>query len=184
MSEAGMRQLGLAAIAAAALAGIVPVVASKPPQTGRSRAIDTPSARPALPRVPASPVSIRPDEGSQLYFVTVGIAGPAGWREFNCILDTGASFLSIARSQAEQLGFDPGQLDFSAPVKTANGRTSDAAIRLRSVVIAGRFALTDVPALVSDGGDDGCEVGQSVLKRLRVTLADGSLELSNKKASK
>jgi clan AA aspartic protease (TIGR02281 family) len=178
----GLGGLGLAAIATAALAGLVPVLTSKPPQTGG--AIDTPPVVPALPSVPASPVSIRPDEGSQLYSVLVRIIGPAGWREFTCVVDTGASFLSINRGQAEQLGFDPGQLDFSVPVKTANGPSDAAAIRLRSVVIARRFALADVTAMVSGGGDDGCEVGQSVLKRLRVTLADGSLELSNKKASK
>jgi predicted aspartyl protease len=107
-----LRQLGFAAIGAAALAGIVPVLASKsPPQTGGSPAIEPPS-RPAWPG-PAAPVSIRPDEHSQLYMVSVGIAGPAGFREFTCILDTGASFLSISRSQAEQLGFDPAELDFS-----------------------------------------------------------------------
>jgi clan AA aspartic protease (TIGR02281 family) len=174
-----MRQLGLAAIAAAVCAGIMSVLASEPPQTGGSRSIDTRPSVPAWQRGPA--VSIRPDEGSQLYLVSVGIAGPAGWREFNCILDTGASFLSISRGQAEQLGFDPGQLDFSQPVSTANGRVRDAAIRLRSVMIARRFALADVPALVSGGGDEGCEVGQSALKRLRVTLANGSLELSSKR---
>jgi aspartyl protease family protein len=172
-----MRQLGLAAIAAAVAAGIMSVLASEPPQTGGSRA----PGLPALPR--GSAVSIRPDEHSQLYMVSVGIAGPAGWREFNCILDTGASFLSISRDQAGQLGFDPVELDFSTPVSTANGRTDDAAIRLRSVLIARRFALANVPTLVSGGGDEGCEVGQSALKRLRVTLADGSMELSNRKVA-
>jgi hypothetical protein len=54
-------------------------------------------------------------------------------------------------------------------------------IRLSSVTVAGRFVLTDVPALVGGGDDDGCAVGNPVLRRLRVTLENGSLELSSKR---
>jgi clan AA aspartic protease (TIGR02281 family) len=182
-----MRQLGLAAIAAAACAGIMSVLAAVPPETGGSPATEghRPPARPvpALPRVPASPgrVLIRADEGSQVYFVNVSITGPARSREFNCIVDTGASFFTINRVQAVQLGFDLGRLEVSHSVWTANGRVSAAAIRLRSVMIAGRVALDDVPALVMSSDDDGCAVGNSLLNRLRMTLENGSLELSSRK---
>jgi Aspartyl protease len=83
-----------------------------------------------LPRAPGR-VSILPDENSKLFFVTVGISGPAHWLQFKCIVDSGSTLPSITREQAGQLGFDLRRLDFSTVVGTANGRVNYAPVRLR-----------------------------------------------------
>lgn len=180
-----MQSLGLGSIGAIAVACIVSVLASEPQNTGGSRGIDryTPSVEQALPPAPASRVSLRPDKNSQVYFVSVGITGPTASGEFKCIVDSGASFLSMSRDQAKLLGFDPSRLDFSRSLSTANGRVSAALVQVRSVVIAGRIALGDVPAVVGGADNDGCAVGMSLLNRLRMTLDNGSLELSSKRAT-
>jgi clan AA aspartic protease (TIGR02281 family) len=133
-----------------------------------------------LSRAPGR-VSILPDENSKLFFVTVGITGPAHSRAFKCIVDSGSTLPSITREQAGLLGFDVRRLDFSTVVGTANGRVNYATVRLRSVMIAGRFALSDVPALVAGGDDEDCALGMSLLNGLRMTLENGSLELSSKR---
>lgn len=67
------------------------------------------------------------------------------------MIDTGASMVLIPYEQVSGIGFDPGELDFSLPVTTANGVSTVAPIRLSSIKI-GPIAAFDVQAAVAQPG--------------------------------
>ncbi|MFQ5565020.1 MAG: TIGR02281 family clan AA aspartic protease [Paracoccaceae bacterium] len=67
------------------------------------------------------------------------------------MIDTGASMVLIPYEQAAEIGINPGALDYSMPVTTANGRSSVAPVRLSSIKI-GPIAVFDVPAAVAQPG--------------------------------
>ena len=69
----------------------------------------------------------------------------------NLMIDTGASMVLIPYEDATAVGIDPGTLDFSVPVTTANGRSAVAPVRLSSIKIGG-IAVFDVPAAVAQPG--------------------------------
>lgn len=67
------------------------------------------------------------------------------------MIDTGASMVLIPYEEAEALGIDVAQLDFSLPVTTANGRAAVAPVTLSSIKI-GPIAVFEVPAAVAQPG--------------------------------
>ena len=67
------------------------------------------------------------------------------------MIDTGASMVLIPYEEVRALGIDPGDLDFSLPVTTANGTSAVAPIRLSSIKI-GPIAAFDVQAAVAQPG--------------------------------
>ena len=58
-------------------------------------------------------------------------------RTITMLADTGASAVVLTESDARRAGFEPRSLDFDVPVKTANGESRAAAIRLDSVDVGG-----------------------------------------------
>jgi clan AA aspartic protease (TIGR02281 family) len=113
------------------------------------------------------------------FHTLVTFIGPRDQRQLPCMVDSGASWLTIGRQEAAALGFDERSLRFSDVMYTANGETRDAPITLRSVSIAGRFTVNNASAEV-DGGDlDGqCLLGMSVLRLMHVSFSGGAMELS------
>jgi clan AA aspartic protease (TIGR02281 family) len=93
------------------------------------------------------------------------------------MVDSGASWLTIQRDQAAELGFDR-SLEFSDAAYTANGMTHEAPITLRAVSIAERFTVNNAKAEVNGGDLNECLLGMSVLRLLRVSFAAGAMELS------
>ncbi len=89
------------------------------------------------------------------------------------MVDTGASMVLIPFEQVEEIGIDPGLLDFSMPVTTANGRSSVAPVRLSSIKI-GPIAVFDIPAAVARPGrlKTGL-LGMSFLDKLAETSFQG-----------
>ncbi len=81
------------------------------------------------------------------------------------LVDTGATVLALAPGDAERIGFDLETLRFDRPVRTANGRTLVAGVRLDQVEI-GPISLRDVAATVHRDGLDQSLLGMNVLDRL------------------
>jgi aspartyl protease family protein len=67
------------------------------------------------------------------------------------LIDTGASMVLLPYEEVRALGIDPGELDFSLPVTTANGTSTVAPVRLSSIKI-GPIATFDVQAAVAQPG--------------------------------
>lgn len=99
-------------------------------------------------------------------------------RTITMLADTGASAVVLTESDARRAGFEPRSLEFDVPVKTANGESRAAAIRLDSVDVGG-IRLDDVRAMVVREGDlDISLLGMSYIGRLSsFNMAGGRLEL-------
>lgn len=83
------------------------------------------------------------------------------------IVDTGASLVVLTPEDARQAGIDPGNLTYSVPMQTANGITTGARVKLRSLAV-GPVSLNDVSALVARPGTlRESLLGMSFLSRLR-----------------
>lgn len=83
------------------------------------------------------------------------------------MLDTGASTVVLKPADAIQAGIDVKALSYTLPVKTANGTTYAASVRLGAVSI-GPIVVKDVEALVAKPGNlNESLLGMSFLRRLR-----------------
>ena len=82
------------------------------------------------------------------------------------ILDTGASQVVLTEFDARRVGINVDELVFSVPVKTANGETRMAAVRLDDVDV-GSINVSSVRGLVAKPDDLGTSLlGMSFLKSL------------------
>ena len=89
------------------------------------------------------------------------------------MVDTGASTVLLPYEEAHALGIDPDALDFSLPVRTANGASTVAPVQLSSIKI-GPIAVFDVQAAVARPGLlDTALLGMSFLERLSETSFRG-----------
>jgi aspartyl protease family protein len=93
------------------------------------------------------------------------------------LVDTGASNVALTTDDARRLGFDPGSLVYDVPVRTANGETRAARIRLPSLSV-GDARVRDVQAMVVQQGLATSLLGMSYLGRLsRFEATPGALIL-------
>ena len=67
------------------------------------------------------------------------------------LVDTGASNVVLRQADAERAGVDTAALIYAVPVRTANGETFCASVRLRSIAV-GTIAFEDIEALVAKPG--------------------------------
>jgi clan AA aspartic protease (TIGR02281 family) len=96
--------------------------------------------------------------------------------EMPMAFDTGASTVVLTRADAVKAGV-AGNLNFSKPVWTANGRTFAAPVELRSIRI-GQLEIDDVHAEVAQNLSVSL-LGQTFLSRLEsYRMQDGILTLS------
>ena len=112
----------------------------------------------------------------------VRINGPAGGREIDMILDTGAVYTVIAWDVAKDIGYDPAVSERRMPIVTANGVTEAPVITVESIELveiraeAVDVICHDIPEIA---GIEGL-LGLSFLKHFR-TLVDylaGILEIT------
>lgn len=83
------------------------------------------------------------------------------------LIDSGASTVILRQSDARKAGIDTSSLSYSVPVQTANGETTAAAVRLRSLTI-GTIRMEGVEALVAEPGSlNENLLGMTFLRRLR-----------------
>ncbi len=88
-------------------------------------------------------------------------------RSVRMIVDTGASTVVLRPEDARHAGIRLGELDYTVPVETANGRAFAARIKLDRVAV-GDLTLEKVDALVTKPGAlQQSLLGMSFLSRLR-----------------
>ena len=97
----------------------------------------------------------------------------------NFLVDTGATYVSMGRQEAERLGID---YRAGAPIvmNTANGRANAFQVTLSSVSV-GNIVVRNVPAVVN-AGDFASELllGNSYLSKVDLKIDQGVLVLSEK----
>ncbi len=85
----------------------------------------------------------------------------------NMIVDTGASTVVLRPEDASKLGIDAARLSYTVPVRTANGTSMAARVRLNRITV-GSVAISNVEALISrPGALHQSLLGMSFLSRLR-----------------
>lgn len=94
------------------------------------------------------------------------------------IVDTGATDLVLAASDARRLGIDPGTLDYRGRAQTANGVVRTAAVTLDRVAL-GPVVDRNVEARVTEGDLQLSLLGMSYLDRFqRIEIAGNRLVLT------
>ena len=87
------------------------------------------------------------------------------------LVDTGASSVVLSNADAQAVGINPGSLNYTVSVMTANGRTSAAPVQLSEIAI-GPITRRNVSALVAQEGQlDQSLLGMTFLSTL------GSLQM-------
>lgn len=163
-------------------------VLGQSPQTSRSPfGPDDFTSLPAKPGVPLAHDLERLNAPARIPFVRTSadslgqfrIDATANGAPFRFLIDTGASQLIFRKSDAARLGIDPKQLVFDVRMTTANGTTRMASIKIIRFFI-GPFKAFDVPAFVNEGEMEEPLLGMSLLKWLRVSIANDTLTLYSK----
>jgi aspartyl protease family protein len=81
------------------------------------------------------------------------------------LVDTGASIVALTQADAHRMGIDPSATDYTIPISTANGMTRAAPVKLHLVSV-GRAEVSEVDAVVAQGGLSTSLLGMSYLRRL------------------
>ncbi len=79
------------------------------------------------------------------------VAGNVNGRDARFVFDTGATQVVLTQQTARSIGIDPATLSYSVPVRTANGVTMAARIRLDRITV-GSITETRIDALVGQPG--------------------------------
>lgn len=90
------------------------------------------------------------------------------------LVDTGASTVVLKPADARSAGINTDQLSFTVPVRTANGTTFAAPVRIKRLAI-GPIVVDDIEALVSKPGNLNVSLlGMTFLRRLSSYEFSGS----------
>ena len=81
------------------------------------------------------------------------------------LIDTGASWVTLSKAEAERAGIETEWLDYDLRMQTANGVVRAARIELEEMRI-GEMELRDVTATVNDSPMGISLLGMSFLERL------------------
>ena len=81
------------------------------------------------------------------------------------LVDTGASWLTLSKADAERIGIETAWLDYDVRIQTANGIVHAAHIELPEMRI-GDMELRDVAAIVNNSPMGFSLLGMSFLERL------------------
>jgi aspartyl protease family protein len=115
-----------------------------------------------LPSAVSAPAAVRIRKIDDAFFANAEVNG----QTLQMLVDSGAATVVLRQSDAEKAGIDIAHLTFDTPLKTANGTSFLAPVRLKSVHI-GQLALDDVEALVAKPGTlNESLLGMSFLRRL------------------
>jgi clan AA aspartic protease (TIGR02281 family) len=113
------------------------------------------------------------------HLVDAVLVGPSGAKaNLALTIDTGASFVVLPRSAAEQLGFAVDELE-KRQVKTANG-SAEAAVGTLPQILLGDASVEEAQvAFIEDEQlGDSALLGMSVLARFDITLDDKNNQLT------
>src|ERR1043166_1851161 len=173
LRRTNMRSVIFFAIAALAIAGLMPKVMSSvgnapAPQTGQAR-----NAAPPSPQTSANyrTVTVRSDAGGHFR-----VEGSVDGRRLDFMVDTGATMVALRARDAARLGIFPRPSDYTGRSSTANGVIRVAPVRLPSLEVSG-IRVYDVNAVViPDNALGVILLGMSFLGRVRrFEMANGRL---------
>jgi aspartyl protease family protein len=166
LSHRGERRLALWPTLAACVSGVVLVTGAfnKTMPVGLADLFTFAKApevtEPAIHEATAS-VRLRRDDGGG-FFANSEINGAA----MTMRLDSGAATIVLKRSDAEKAGIGVGSLTYDTPLRSANGTSYLAPVRLKTVRV-GPLVMRDVEALVARSGTlNENLLGTSFLRRL------------------
>jgi aspartyl protease family protein len=114
-------------------------------------------------------VTIRKSDDGH-FWAQVNING----QSIRMMVDTGASSIALDPDDARRVGIDPQTLDFNVPVSTANGNSTAASVRLKTVAL-GSIARDQVPATVMRASGGVSLLGMSFLGELSEIKAEGDV---------
>jgi aspartyl protease family protein len=129
---------------------------------------------PSAPVPPSEPQAASADASSDESGDAQVVKGQGGhfWAEaevdghwIHCLIDTGASMVSLTPLDAQRLGVDLSTLSYDIPLNTANGQAHAARVRLDHVTVAGA-RVDNVDAIVAPQGLTTSLLGMSYLGRL------------------
>ena len=168
-----MRSVLFFAIAALALAGLMPKFMSSVGSAPVPQAAQTRSA--AAPAPQAGPnyrtVTVRGDARGHFQ-----VEGAVDGRRLDFMVDTGATSVVLRERDAARLGIFPTPRDYTGRTSTANGVIKVAPVRLSSLEVNG-IRIYDVGAIVVPDDSLGVNLlGMSFLGRVRrFEMANGRL---------
>lgn len=81
------------------------------------------------------------------------------------LVDTGATIIALPLKEAQKLGINPAQGAYTMPIRTANGETRAAKVKLGEVRI-GTVVVAGVEAAIVPQGLDTTLIGMSFFSRL------------------
>ncbi|RMF07096.1 MAG: TIGR02281 family clan AA aspartic protease [Alphaproteobacteria bacterium] len=130
--------------------------------------------------VPGTPISVQSDrpgqsavrirkqfDGQFVAHAQIDAGGRGRRQPISMIVDTGASTVVLRPEDAKALGIDTARLDYSIPVRTANGTSFAARVRLKRIAV-GSVQVANVEALIArPGALHHSLLGMSFLSRLR-----------------
>lgn len=120
------------------------------------------SAIDAQPGATSAPASVRIRKMADGFIANAEVNGQV----LQMLVDSGAATVVLRQSDAEKSGIDVSHMTFDTPLKTANGTSYLAPIRLKSVRV-GQLTVDDVEALVAKPGTlNESLLGMSFLRRL------------------
>lgn len=122
--------------------------------------------------IPGSPLSVTDSDGRTTVTLDKLPSGHFGAQitvdgaEIMAMVDTGASATVLTTADARRAGFDPGTLNFSIPVSTANGVTQAARVTAGEIGV-GAITRRNLPVLVAaDGSLDVSLLGMNFIGTL------------------
>ena len=81
------------------------------------------------------------------------------------LIDTGASDIALSKQDAQRIGIDTSNLQYTRTYLTANGATGGAIVKLNRIQI-GNVTLENFPASVTQGELQNSLLGMSALRKL------------------
>lgn len=127
-----------------------------------------------LPSIPA-PQKASEEKGFEIPIKIKGEVAVAevilnGREKFECIVDTGASFVNISWKMAKDLGITIDENTPFLPISTASDLVLNPLVTLRAVRV-GEAEVQNVDVTISDlAGDEGGLLGNSFLNKFKVVL--------------
>jgi aspartyl protease family protein len=122
--------------------------------------------------IPGRATNVTLADGTREVLITRSMGGhfasdvSVNGQSLHMLVDTGASSIVLSHQDAERAGIDVASLNYSVTVRTANGTTTAAAVRLAEVSL-GSITRQNISALVSqDGALDSSLLGMSFLSTL------------------
>lgn len=100
-------------------------------------------------------------------------------QRLRCVIDTGATVVTLGTLAAQLVGFDPSTFQFRGRANTANGVAAVESVVLDEVIM-GPFVDRDIGAVVANNDNVGCLLGMNYIDRYAVRIELDKVVLSRR----